>query len=92
MKRPIRRGSQPQRVAESMRDFQRRQRRDTMFGIAGMIISGIVLILNLIMEIDNSIMLLPGGHSEVYFLAGLVAFAYAAWIKFDLGLNRRKRR
>lgn len=53
---------------------------------------GVVLLLNFILEIAPELPLLPGGHSELYFFVALVGVAYSAWVRFDLGMNRRNRR
>lgn len=85
-------GSRRNRYEESAAAYERRERRDKILGTVGLGVGGIVLVLNLIMEFDASIVLLPGGHSELYLLASVLVLGYAAWVRFDLGLNRRERR
>jgi hypothetical protein len=80
------------RYEESVAAYERRQRRDKILGTVGLVVGGLVLLLNLIMEFDTSVLLLPGGHSELYFLASILVLGYAAWVRFDLGLDRRERR
>jgi hypothetical protein len=95
---PARRGTPPSaegrqdRFRETPEQFERRLRRDRVLGLSGLAGALVVLLLNLIMEFDNSVQLLPGGHSEFYFVAGLAGAAVSAWIAFDLGSDRRVRR
>jgi hypothetical protein len=77
---------------ESQEQFEARLRRDRVLGLTAFAASLVVLLLNLVMEIDASLRLLPGGHSELYFLAGLLALGWSAWVAFDLGNSRRTRR
>lgn len=80
------------RFEETVEQFNARLRRDRLLGLSGLTLSLVVLLLNLVLEFDGSLPLLPGGHSELYFLAGLSAAFVSAWIAFDLGNNRRTRR
>lgn len=89
-RRPKNDGSQ--RYAESRQAYERRQRRDQLVGTLGLVVFGFLLVANLILEMAPDLPLLPGGHSELYFVAAVAGVAYSAWIRFDLGLTRRKRR
>lgn len=80
------------RYAESVDLFNTRVRRDRVLGASTLVVSAVVLALNLIMEFDSGLLLLPGGHSELYFLGGVLAAGASAWVAFDLGNNRRVRR
>lgn len=66
--------------------------RDRVFSTSAIVVFGVVLVVNLWMEFDPSTVLLPGGHSEAYFMVALVGIAWGAWGRFDLGLDRRERR
>ncbi|MBA3621239.1 MAG: hypothetical protein H0W51_02795 [Euzebyales bacterium] len=80
------------RYAESDDQFNTRVRRDRVLGASTLVVSVVVLVLNLIMELDSGLFLLPGGHSELYFVGGALAAGASAWVAFDLGNNRRVRR
>lgn len=85
-------GSRLDKYTESVAEYERRQVRDQIVGTTGLVIFGVVLLLNLVMEFVPDLVLLPGGHSELYFMVGLIGFGWALWVRFDLGLDRRKRR
>ncbi len=77
---------------ETTRQHERRLARDRVLSTAAMVVFGATLLVNLWMEFDSSVVLLPGGHSEFYFLLSLAGIAWGGWVRFDLGLDRRKRR
>lgn len=85
-------GSRLNHYTETVAEYERRQRRDRIVGTVGLVGFGIVFLVNLVMEFAPALVLLPGGHSELYFLAGLVGLFWALWIRFDLGMRRRQRR
>ncbi len=60
-----------------------------LVGFAG---SVLVLVLNYIMELVPELRLLPGGHSELYFMVGVVTAFGCAWVAFDLGMTQGRRR
>lgn len=80
------------RFTETREQYVRRLRRDRVLGVAGLVAAVSVLLLNLVMEFAPRLRLLPGGHSELYFIAGVVAAGWSAWVAFDLGMSWRKRR
>lgn len=87
-----RRLSQARQYQETPQQHRRRLRRDRVLSTVGLVVFGIVLLLNLVMEVSPEPRLLPGGHSELYFLAAVVGLAVSTWIRFDLGATRRDRR
>lgn len=93
-RRPAERGKlgREERFSETREQFEARLRRDKVIGLVGVALAGVVLLLNLVMELDASLRLLPGGHSELYFLAGLVVLFASCWVAFDWGNKRRVRR
>lgn len=80
------------RFRETHEQFEARLRRDRVLGLTGVAVAGVVLLLNLVMEFDTGLRLLPGGHSELYFMGGLVVLFASCWVAFDWGTNRRIRR
>lgn len=92
---PARRAGRSQasdRPTESVEEFRARLRRDRVLGLSILGLALLVLALNLVMEFASDLQLLPGGHSELYFVGGLLVAGQGAWIAFDLGSNRRNRR
>lgn len=83
---------QGQDFTESVGEHERRLARDRLLGTAGMIIFGVVVVANLVMEFMPDLVLLPGGHSELYLVLGLIGLGWALWVRFDLGVNRQQRR
>lgn len=81
-----------ERFSETREQFEARLRRDKVIGLAGVALAGVVLLLNLAMELDSGLRLLPGGHSELYFLGGLLVLFASCWVAFDWGTKRRVRR
>lgn len=77
---------------ETVERYQRRLRRDRVVGISGLAVSLLVLVVNLVMRLGADLPLLPGGHSPLYFLAGMIGAGWSAWVAFDLGNTRRQRR
>lgn len=77
---------------ESHEAFERRLRRERVVGLGGLAVAALILVLNWIMEFAPELRLLPGGHSELYFLLGVVGATAAAWLAFDLGMTRQRRR
>ena len=100
---PGRRKGRRRRAAEGVRAPDRRQgvavaqlraarfRRERALGRVGLALAAVVGVLNLVMEFDASLRLLPGGHSEAYFLLAVAGAAAGAWFGFDLGLRERRR-
>lgn len=80
------------KFTETTRQYERRLARDRVLSTAAMVIFIPMLLVNLWMEFDTSVVLLPGGHSEFYFMLSLVGLAWGAWVRFDLGLDRQERR
>lgn len=66
-------------------------RRERTAGRVGLAVAAAVFLLNLLMEFDASLRLLPGGHSELYFLVAVAGMGAGAWFAFDLGLRERRR-
>lgn len=60
--------------------------------LAGFAGSILVLVLNYVMELVPVLRLLPGGHSELYFMVGVVTAFGCAWVAFDLGATQGRRR
>lgn len=85
-------GSRRPQHTETVAEYERRQARDRVLGTAGLAVFGVVVLVNLVMEFVPQLVLLPGGHSELYFMGGLFGFGWALWVRFDLGLDRRQRR
>ena len=85
-------GSRLEKHTETVADYERRQARDRVLGTTGLVVFGAVVVVNFVMEFASELVLLPGGHSELYFLGGLLGLGWALWVRFDLGLNRRQRR
>jgi hypothetical protein len=77
---------------ETPQQYARRLRRDRIVGVTALVLTLLVLVLNYIMEYAPDLRLLPGGHSELYFIAGIAMASWSAWVAFDLGASRRKRR
>lgn len=77
---------------ESFEQYERRQARDRKLGVAGLVMFGVLFMVYLLMEFVTPLVLLPGGHWEGYVALALVGAAWAAWVAFDLGMNRRHRR
>lgn len=77
---------------ESFVQYERRQARDRKVGLVGLILFGVLLLAYLLMEFVPNLALLPGGHSEAYVVVAVAGVAWAAWVGFDLGMNRRHRR
>lgn len=77
---------------ESFDQYERRQARDRKIGLAGLILFGVLLLVYLLMEFVPNLAVLPGGHSEAYFAVAVAGVVWAAWVEFDLGMNRRHRR
>lgn len=91
------RGRSPRRTGttgftESLEQYQRRVTRDRVLGVVGLGVAFVLFAVNLVMEFAPSVVLLPGGHSELYFLTAIVIGGAASWVAFDLGMNRRERR
>lgn len=91
-RRPPPQGSREGRYTETAEKYERRLRRDRILGTAGLVIFGPLLLVNLLLEWWPEGRLLPGGHSEAYFFVGILGLAYSAWVRFDRGMNRGKRR
>lgn len=85
-------GSRFDKYTESVAEYERRQARDRIIGTAALVIFGALFLANLVMEFAPTLVLLPGGHSELYFMLALLGLGGALWIRFDLGMNRRQRR
>lgn len=85
-------GGNQERFDETVEQFRARVRRDRIIGRSVFAVSMVVLVLNYVMEVAPSLRLLPGGHSELYFLATIAAAGGSAWVAFDLGNRRRTRR
>lgn len=85
-------GGREERFTETREQFQARLRRERIAGGSVFTVALVVLLLNLVMEFAPEVTLLPGGHSELYFVASTIVAGIAAWITFDLGNNRRVRR
>ena len=68
-----------------------RFRRERALGRVVLTLAAVVGVLNLVMEFDASLRLLPGGHSELYFLVAVAAMGAGTWFGFDLGLRERRR-
>lgn len=77
---------------ETIKQYERRLARERVLSTAAMVVFGVMLLVNLWMEFDPSVVLLPGGHSEFYFMLSLIGIAWGGWVRFDLGLDRRRRR
>lgn len=77
-------------VASAQQRAQR-YRRERVAGRVGFAVAGVGLVLNLVMEIVPELSLLPGGHSELYFLVTVAGMAAGVWFGFDLGLRERRR-
>lgn len=91
------RGRAPRRTGqtgftETVEQYQHRVKRDRLAGTAVLGLAVAVFLLNLVMEFAASLVLLPGEHSELYFLAAVLVGGAASWVTFDLGLTRRQRR
>ena len=85
-------GSRRPQHTETVAEYERRQARDRVLGTAGLVVFGVVVLVNLVMEFVPQLVLLPGGHSELYFVASILTAGASAWIAFDLGNSRRARR
>lgn len=85
-------GSRFDKYTESVTQYKRRQARDRIVGTAALVVFGALLLANLVMEFAPTLVLLPGGHSELYFMLSLLGLGGALWIRFDLGMNRGQRR
>lgn len=85
-------GSRLEKYTETVAEYERRQARDRVLGTVGLVVFGVVVLVNFVMEFVPELVLLPGGHSELYFVGGLLGLGWALWVRFDLGLNRRQRR
>lgn len=85
-------GSREARYTETAEEYAARLRRDRILGTTGLLVFGLLLLVNLLLEWWPEGRLLPGGHSEAYFFVGILGLAYSAWVRFDLGMKRGKRR
>jgi hypothetical protein len=77
---------------ETEEEFRQRVRRARLLGTIGLVVFSALFLANFYLEFNATPQLLPGGHSELYFLVAIVGIFASAWHRFDWGTTQRRPR